>query len=252
MSSNKKISPAEILAERDDARRIGVLAHTMNCHGDFMGRYGCSCYTCRDYFDPTGEEDAKQRNAIAAATQAKMQLQRQNANCIECEHQHAVTEPCRRLMRPSPIQAPTGIPLERSITTGCPNSPHAPPAYPEWKPVCCQRSPPLNATHVSLLPPPLSATRQASFALTGVVGVSSSTESSPQVEDTYRIQEARMIRRLERMLLSYNELIEKLEKEDMEVNFSSHGEMALMQEWWEEIDKKIHATEALLKLLRKK
>lgn len=246
MNSRKMTTAADILAERDDARRMGFLAHTANCRGDFMGRLECSCYTCRDYFDPTGEEDAKKRNA------SQPKIHRQNANCIECEHQHTVFEPCRKMIRPSPIQAPAAIPLERSLTTGCPNSPHAPPPFPEWRPVCCQRSPPLNAAHTTLLPPPLPATRQASFTLSGVVGVSSSAESTPRVEETYTLEEQRLIRRLEHMLKTYSEVLEKLEDEEETGRQRGHDEMMMMQEWWEEIDKKIHATEALLRLLRTK
>jgi ribonucleotide reductase alpha subunit len=72
------------------------------------------------------------------------------------------------------------------------------------------------------------------------------------VEDTYVLQEKRLIRRLEQMLVSYRELMDKLEKDEEEMNYRGHSEMAMMHDWWEEIDEKIHATEALLKLLKGK
>lgn len=253
MSSSKKISAEEILAERDQNRRMGLLAHTMNCRGDFMGRYDCSCYTCRDYFDPTGEEDARQRNATVATLSLPLplppKLERQNASCVACYHYHEMSQPCEPLKKPTPILKPVGIPLERSMTTGCPNSPHAPPPFPEWKPVCCQPSPPLQPTQTTSLPPPLSATR-----LNSIVGLAatSSGESTPQVEETYVIQEKKLIRRLEQMLSTYNELMEKLEKDEAEMNYRGHSEMAMMHDWWEEIDEKITATRALLKLLKSK
>ena len=56
------ITPAEILERRAADRRLHIIAHTPNVEGDFMARLDCSCYNCRDYLDPTGEEDAKRIN----------------------------------------------------------------------------------------------------------------------------------------------------------------------------------------------
>lgn len=58
-----QITPADILKERDAKRKAGILAHSANARGEFMARLDCTCYTCRDCLDPTGEEDAKVANA---------------------------------------------------------------------------------------------------------------------------------------------------------------------------------------------
>lgn len=52
------VTPAEILDQRQAARARGGIAHTANVSGDFMAWTSCTCYACRDYLDPTGEEDA--------------------------------------------------------------------------------------------------------------------------------------------------------------------------------------------------
>ena len=54
----KSKTPEEVLAERQEQRTANVLAHSAKVDGDFMARYGCPCYNCRDFLDPTGEEDA--------------------------------------------------------------------------------------------------------------------------------------------------------------------------------------------------
>lgn len=61
-----QITPADILKERDEKRKAGILAHSANVNGDFMARLNCPCYTCRDCLDPTGEEDAKAANTPSA------------------------------------------------------------------------------------------------------------------------------------------------------------------------------------------
>ncbi len=55
------VTAADILKERD--LRRGMLAHSANVDGSFMARVDCICYTCRDFLDPTGEEDAANANA---------------------------------------------------------------------------------------------------------------------------------------------------------------------------------------------
>ncbi len=58
------ITPADILKERDRRRSSCMLAHSVNADGSFFARVDCSCYTCRDVLDPTGEEDAANANAM--------------------------------------------------------------------------------------------------------------------------------------------------------------------------------------------
>lgn len=59
---NSPITPAEIVERRAADRRSYIIAHTPDVNGDFMARLDCCCYNCRDYLDPTGEEDAKRIN----------------------------------------------------------------------------------------------------------------------------------------------------------------------------------------------
>lgn len=61
-----KITAADILKERDEMRKACRLAHSPKADGEFWARVGCSCYTCRDVLDPTGEEDAAAANALLA------------------------------------------------------------------------------------------------------------------------------------------------------------------------------------------
>lgn len=56
------ITSSDILEQRNKARRAALLAHTPNGLGEFTARPNCTCYTCRDVFDPTGEEDAVTAN----------------------------------------------------------------------------------------------------------------------------------------------------------------------------------------------
>lgn len=120
------VTPAEILAERDRVRQQGTIAHTPNSSGNFWARDGCGCYNCRDALDPTGEEDAKMQNnalmkAMCNAVGIEMPpsqptLQRQFANCLNCEEQHSCQENCRprglslNLPPPSPAQRLTAEP----------------------------------------------------------------------------------------------------------------------------------------------
>lgn len=63
----KMITPTDILATRAEARCRGALAHTYNADGHIKREVGCSCYECRDYYDPYGVEDARRANEMAAA-----------------------------------------------------------------------------------------------------------------------------------------------------------------------------------------
>ena len=56
------ITAQDVLNARDKHRKSGVIAHSPNSRGEFMARFGCSCYNCRDALDPTGEEDAARAN----------------------------------------------------------------------------------------------------------------------------------------------------------------------------------------------
>jgi hypothetical protein len=84
---------SEILEEREIARSNGTLAHTAKVDGDFMARVGCTCYTCRDVFDPTGEEDAKARNNVPPPP-PQPKLTRQDAACLDCKEQHSCSDVC--------------------------------------------------------------------------------------------------------------------------------------------------------------
>jgi len=108
MNTYKMITPNEILEQRQKQRQSGILAHSPNNSGLFYPRDGCTCYTCRDALDPTGEEDAKLQNDMTGL-----------ATCSDCSQQHSSEEICRprslslNLPCPSPatraIAAPSGL-----------------------------------------------------------------------------------------------------------------------------------------------
>lgn len=58
------VTPADILAQRAAARARGALAHTYNADGHIKRDVGCSCYECRDFYDPQGVEDARRANSV--------------------------------------------------------------------------------------------------------------------------------------------------------------------------------------------
>lgn len=232
------VTPADILKERDEARRAGRIAHSANCRGDFMARLDCSCYNCRDAIDPTGEEDAILRNIQ------------------------------RRKSLPQPLTVPP-LNFSRlrtstlSCESDCENTPH-PPAYPGHRPVCCEE----RFTH---LPPPPAARRQpsqslgpASGSLSPIVGIQS-PEASPRsftmnltihlnsppvpIEESYRETEERVEAQLEELLKTYKKLMKKIEKE-MDAPGVKHDELAACDDWWNETDAKMNATKKLLDLLK--
>ena len=61
-----KVTAADILKKREEERSACRLAHSANADGEFWAREYCSCYTCRDALDPTGEQDAAAANARLA------------------------------------------------------------------------------------------------------------------------------------------------------------------------------------------
>lgn len=61
-----KVTAADILKKREEERSACRLAHSANAGGEFWAREYCSCYTCRDVLDPTGEQDAAAANAKLA------------------------------------------------------------------------------------------------------------------------------------------------------------------------------------------
>lgn len=76
----KMTTPADILAQRAAARARGALSHTYNVDGHIKREVGCPCYECRDFFDPTGEEDAGRANAaVGGGVGAPGYLPRANA-----------------------------------------------------------------------------------------------------------------------------------------------------------------------------
>jgi hypothetical protein len=59
----RKITPDDVLAERDAIRASCRLAHSANSSGWVNSSPSCSCTTCRDIYDPTGQADADAANA---------------------------------------------------------------------------------------------------------------------------------------------------------------------------------------------
>ena len=55
------VTPEMILEER---RHWTGLSHSLNVDGGGMLRTDCPCITCKNYFDPTGEEEAQKRNTL--------------------------------------------------------------------------------------------------------------------------------------------------------------------------------------------
>ena len=102
--SYTRVTTEEILAERQKAREEGALAHTPNVSGDCMCYVSCSCDTCRDFFDPTGEKDAQKENErrfLAACQAANIAppppspvLTRQFAMCLDCGDSHSCSDRC--------------------------------------------------------------------------------------------------------------------------------------------------------------
>ena len=239
MNSTKTITAADILEQRDASRRAGVLAHSSNQDGDFMARVGCSCYTCRDVLDPTGEEDAREQQELN-----------------------------RPVRLPSPIPS-LRIPIcppAPARPTQCPNSPHPPPPYPEYRPYCCQTSPlhlpipprahrqPSSGSNTNDLSPIVGLNSPDSFSFQFRINLRSpslpsSRENSDGVVDVVTHLEESMIPRLTRLLSQYKALMTHIESEYEEG--LSHDEMAAKDAWWDEVDGKILQTESLLALLRK-
>ena len=62
-ASPRRISAAEILAERDELRKsLGSIPHGTGRGWSSMLWISCDCPNCRDQYDPTGEESAKYLN----------------------------------------------------------------------------------------------------------------------------------------------------------------------------------------------
>lgn len=53
----------KVLEERKKKMMSGTLAHSVKVNDEFYAKLDCSCHTCRNVLDPTGEEDAKLWNA---------------------------------------------------------------------------------------------------------------------------------------------------------------------------------------------
>lgn len=230
---NTHITANDILQQRETARRAGLLAHTPNAHGYFNARLDCSCYTCRDFLDPTGEEDASQANTS----------------------------------RQPPLKV--SIPEPQPKSTTCPNSPHPPPPSETHKPVCCQRSPLLNLP----IPPRAhrQPTRSESESSDLVSPISlpdrpfSPTNLSFNFSITFRPAAATAAAapdnsaKLEKDLLPKIEtLLETYQAELLEVenSYEQSGirldEIAALDQLWNEIDRKIDSTRTFLKLIKKK
>jgi hypothetical protein len=224
------ITANDILRERDEARVAGRLAHTANTNGDFMAWLSCNCNSCRDYFDPTGEEDARRRNCQTPPPPPPPPsppiLRRQNAICIECGVGHSSSQVCIPPFPPlSPISTNAFPSLTRSTTCDC-SLPPPPPAV---------RSPRLLSYNSSLTSPVLPSQTPRSLSET------------LSIEEEITNAEKSLVRRLNRMLETYSRFETHLQNE--EANSRSHDEMMMYQIAWDEMDKKRSVVEKLLCVL---
>lgn len=221
MQSNttyKMVTPEDILAERQQRRESGILAHTENASGSFYPRGGCTCYNCRDALDPTGELDAKTQNdsimkVMCDAVGIDMPppqptLQRQFAACLNCEGQHSCEESCR----------PHSLSL------------HLPPPSPVHR---------LTAEPTGLISP-----------LLGLISPRSLSDGSVSLDEQLKAcsdMEERVRRYLKRLAKHYERLQAMI---DADTSHRSHDEMAASDTWWTEVDRKKSSTEDLLELLQ--
>ncbi len=226
MSFTKMYTAKDILEERERDRQSGKLAHTANIHGDFYARGGCTCYTCRDVLDPTGEIDARERNKaneLIPPPPPPPKLTRQYAMCLDCGGSHSCTDKCN----------PHGIANElgRSATG-------------------------VTIT-VPILPPPPPATRQCAHChpsndlaspFVGLLSPRSVSSGSRSLEETCQELETSVRRHLKRLLKKYALLQEQILADQEQPNVK-HDEMAALDTWWTEVDAKVAAVNEFLDLL---
>jgi hypothetical protein len=229
METTTMKTPEEILAEREAVRKSGRLAHTPNGRGEFYARIGCSCYTCRDELDPTGEEDAKAYNeALMLEVCAKTNIPPPPPTPVltrqDSEYEGFATEP--------------GPFCSLAPSTG---------AYEDFYVPLPYKLP------LPLLPPPSLMIRQpsantASSIISPLVGIMTPRSEASTIEDRCATQEKQLVTRLKRMVHTYQQLqahIDELNDHDT----LNHDEMAAHDAWWNEVDTKICAVQELLKVL---
>lgn len=196
------------------------LAHTTKINGDFIAWTYCPCYACRDYYDPSGQEDTRLQNSnIPSLPLSPPVLQRQNAICFDCEFGHPSDLPC--LLPP--------IPLSRA-TTG--NSDiHLPPPPPAVRM-------PRQSSSVSNIISPIA-----------IVMTPQSLSEPLTIEEEVMNEEMSLIQRLTHLIETYKRLETHIENE--EETARSHGEMMMYQMYGEEVEKKRVAVEELCEILKK-
>lgn len=222
MESYTGITADDILQERNEARVAGRLAHTPNVHGDFFARINCSCYTCRDVFDPTGEEDAQRRNCPTPPPPppppSPPVLRRQNALCYSCGVGHSCRDPCES---PPPSLGPS-----------------------ESGPISLRLPPPPPATRAIHLSP--TASNVISPVATLLTPRSISDPSS--IEEAVQKQENSLVRRLTVMVETYQRLEDHILSQQLQSDH--HDELMMYDMWWEEMDRKRAAVAELLRQLQ--
>jgi len=217
------LTPNDILQQRETARRAGLLAHTPNAHGYFNARLNCSCYTCRDYLDPTGEEDAFQANK---SRQLPLKV--------------SIPEP-----QPKAAKCPNSPPSETHKPVWCQPSPllHLP------IPPRAHRQPSESETNGELLSPfslperPFSPTNLSfNFTL--------HFRSSPAAPPDSKTLEKDLLPKIETLLETYQ--AELLDIENKYDDTTKLDEIAALDQLWNGIDRKIDSARTFLKLIKKK
>ena len=215
---------AQILEERDQQRKAFRLAHTPNGSGEFSARLDCSCYTCRDVLDPTGEEDAKAYN-----------------------ERNAPPPPPPIDYRPASSRTFANTWLKGKVA-----------------PLECSFSTPISEilrsqqTHLNLPPPPPLEIRQASTAtslsimspLVGIATPRSASDASQTPEEKVDKQEQQLTKRLVEMVKSYQQLQQHIDSLSSKPG-TKHDEIAMYDAWWEEVDRKLAATQELLTFIQR-
>lgn len=216
------ITASDILNERHQARQAGVLAHTANVSGDFMARLDCSCYNCRDIWDPTGEMDAAERNT------------RKNTLVAEelppLERQDTIGVASTATIPSIPPLDLTRLMSRTSTGSECHNTPHPPPPHPDHQPVCCKKSPAAD-------PEPF----------TGLLNTNI-YETPSRPEEEYKNIEKLILPYLQHLRNTYT-LVQTHILDESENIHLKMDEQAALDSWWDEIEKKLQAVQTTMSLL---
>lgn len=110
------VTPSEILSERMEQRSSGRLAHTSRVDGSFMAWMSCPCYNCRDYLDPTGEEDANNKNKeILDVATGLVALSNQAPPTIRASSPIEMARPLTETPPASPVLRRDTVTMERNL-----------------------------------------------------------------------------------------------------------------------------------------